>query len=177
MGRIIQELERSLPSLSKAVFSQSIDKLSDEKVVVRPVSTKTGIAYQAESFRNNKAFHRNLTADELLRYAGEALEGRYRQVLIVSQSGGGQFCLKVNGEYKRTGKAAALPLPGGAAAHDREKEYLLREGENIPAFVDRRFHTQDFKIVRAIQRALADNRLSSLSIVLTPDGRKRYASL
>ena len=109
MGRIIQELERSLPGLSKAVFSQSIDKLSDEKVVVRPVSTKTGIAYQAESFRNNKAFHRNLTADELLRYAGEALEGRYRQVLIVSQSGGGQFCLKVNGEYKRTGKAAALP--------------------------------------------------------------------
>lgn len=90
MGRIIQELERSLPGLSKAVFSQSIDKLSDEKVVVRPVSTKTGIAYQAESFRNNKAFHRNLTADELLRYAGEALEGRYRQVLIVSQSGGGR---------------------------------------------------------------------------------------
>ncbi len=73
MGRIIQELERSLPGLSKAVFSQSIDKLSDEKVVVRPVSTKTGIAYQAESFRNNKAFHRNLTADELLRYAGRSL--------------------------------------------------------------------------------------------------------
>ena len=44
MGRIIQELEHALPGLSKAVFSQSIDKLSDEKVVVRPVSTKTGIA-------------------------------------------------------------------------------------------------------------------------------------
>ena len=70
-------------------------------------------------------------------------------MLIVSQSGGGQFCLKVNGEYKRTGKAAALPLPGGAAAHDREKEYLLREGENIPAFVDLGVFTQDFKIVRA----------------------------
>ena len=149
MGRIIQELERSLPGLSKAVFSQSIDKLSDEKVVIRPVSTKTGIAYQAESFRNNKAFHRNLTADALLRYAEEELEGRYRQVLIVSQSGGGQFCLKVNGEYKRTGKAAALPLPGGAAAHDREKEYLLREGENIPAFVDLGVFTPDFKIVKA----------------------------
>ena len=149
MGRIIQELEHALPGLSKAVFSQSIDKLSDEKVVIRPVSTKTGIAYQAESFRNNKAFHRNLTADALLRYAEEELEGRYRQVLIVSQSGGGQFCLKVNGEYKRTGKAAALPLPGGAAAHDREKEYLLREGENIPAFVDLGVFTQDFKIVRA----------------------------
>ena len=86
MGRIIQELERSLPGLSKAVFSQSIDKLSDEKVVVRPVSTKTGIAYQAESFRNNKAFHRNLTADELLRYAGEALEGRYRQIRTPTRS-------------------------------------------------------------------------------------------
>ena len=73
MGRIIQELEHALPGLSKAVFSQRIDKLSDEKVVVRPVSTKTGIAYQAESFRNNKAFHRNLTADTLLRYAEEEL--------------------------------------------------------------------------------------------------------
>ena len=80
MGRIIQELERSLPGLSKAVFSQSIDKLSDEKVVVRPVSTKTGIAYQAESFRNNKAFHLHLTADELTERGRAVLPQGQRRV-------------------------------------------------------------------------------------------------
>ncbi len=70
-------------------------------------------------------------------------------MLIVSQSGGGQFCLKVNGEYKRTGKAAALPLPGGAAAHDREKRISPARGGEHPALVDLGVFTQDFKIVRA----------------------------
>ena len=106
MANLREELAAALPGLQKAVFSQPADKLSDQKVTVRPVRIKGKLSYQVERFRDNKAFHQNL--DD-----------------------------------------AALPRPGGDQAHNREKEYILREGENIPALVDLGVFTPDFKIVRS----------------------------
>lgn len=68
-------------------------------------------------------------------------------MLIVTDSGGTQYCLRTNGSYKKTGASAAVPRPGGG--HNREKEYILREGESIPALVDLGVFTQDYKIVRS----------------------------
>ena len=55
---------------------------------------------------------------------------------------------RADGSYKCTAsegaKRAAAPTE-----HNREKEYILREGENIPALVDLGVFTADFKIVRA----------------------------
>ena len=149
MGRLLQDLSAALPRLQKAVFSQPIDKLSDSKVILRPVSIKGELRYQAESFRDNKAYHKNYSEAELLSYAEAQLEGRYRQVLIAENTGSSQYNLKQNGSYKKTGSAAALPRPGGRSAHNREKEYILKEGENIPALVDLGVFTKDFKVVRS----------------------------
>ena len=149
MGRLLQELEAALPQLQKAVFSQPIDKLSDSKVILRPVMLKGELKYQAEAFRDNKAYHKNYSDFELLRYAENELEGRYRQVLIADNSGSSQYNLKQNGSYKKTGSSASVPRPGGPASHNREKEYILKEGENIPALVDLGVFTKDFKVVRS----------------------------
>ena len=149
MGRLLQELEAALPQLQKAVFSQPIDKLSDSKVILRPVMLKGELKYQVESFRENKAYHKNYSDSELLGYVENELEGRYRQVLIADNSGSSQYNLKQNGSYKKTGSSASVPRPGGVAAHNREKEYILKEGENIPALVDLGVFTKDFKVVRS----------------------------
>lgn len=43
-----------------------------------------------------------------------------------------------------------MPRPAGETlSHNREKEYILREGENIPALVDLGVFTPDFRIVKA----------------------------
>ena len=149
MGRLTQELSAALPELSKAVFSQPADKLSDTKVIIRPVNIRGESLYQAESFRDNKAYHKNYSDTELLSYVENQLEGRYRQVLIQSGSESRQFVLKQNGSYKKSGSSAAVPRPGGSTAHNREKEYILKEGENIPALVDLGVFTRDFKVVRS----------------------------
>lgn len=149
MGKLSQELEAALHSLSKAVFSQPVDKLACQKVTVRPVLMKNTIYYQVERFQNNKAFHQNLDGQQLLRLMETELEGCYRQVLIVTDSESRQYVLRQNGSYKKSGSAPSLPKPGGVQAHNREKEYILREGENIPALVDLGVFTKDFKIVRA----------------------------
>jgi SAM-dependent methyltransferase len=70
-------------------------------------------------------------------------------VLIVTAQESAQYVLKQNGSYRKSGKAASLPRPGGVQSHNREKEYILSEGENIPALVDLGVFTKDLKIVRS----------------------------
>lgn len=149
MARITQELATALPGLSKAVFSQPTDKSAAPKVELRPLILKGEWVYQAERFENNKAFHQNLTEDALLRWAEENLEGKYRQALIVTETESRQYILKRDGSYKKTGGGAVVARPAAAQGHNREKDYILREGENIPALVDLGVFTRDFKIVRA----------------------------
>ena len=148
MARLLTDFEAALPSLSKAVFSQPIDKTNDQKINIRPVMLKGQLQYQLERFRDNKAFHKNVSGDELVKIVGNELEGRYRQALVVTTAETIQYSMKANGTYKRHA-TASVPLPGKIQSHNREKEYILKEGENIPALVDLGVFTQVFKIVRA----------------------------
>lgn len=148
MARLLTDFESALPALSKAVFSQPIDKTDNQKVNIRPVLLKGELRYQLESFRDNKAFHRNVTGEELLKTVENQLESRYRQALVVTDKETIQYSMKRDGSYKRHA-TASLPLPGKVQSHNREKEYILKEGENIPALVDLGVFTADFKIVRA----------------------------
>ena len=148
MARLLTDFEAALPTLSKAVFSQPTDKTDDQKISIRPVLLKGELRYQLESFRDNKAFHRNVTAEELLKTVESTLESRYRQALVVTDTETVQYSMKRDGSYKRHA-TASVPLPGKIQSHNREKEYILKEGENIPALVDLGVFTADFKIVRA----------------------------
>ena len=148
MARLITDLSSCLDSLTKAVFSQPIDSTDYTKVTVRAVTIRAQAGFQVEQFRDNKAFHRNVTPEELLKLVQQELEGRYRQVLLVTPEQSSQYCLKVNGSYKKS-VSAGVPMPAASRSHNREKSYILKEGENIPALVDLGVFTPDMKIVRA----------------------------
>ena len=148
MARLLTDFEVALPTLSKAVFSQPVDKTDNQKVSIRPVMLRGELWYQLESLKDNKAFHRNVTGEELLNVVADQLESRYRQALVVTNAETIQYSMKRDGSYKRHA-TASVPLPGKVQSHNREKEYILKEGENIPALVDLGVFTQDFKIVRA----------------------------
>lgn len=149
MARVYQELEQALPGLSKAVYSQPAEPLAAPKVTVRPLVIKGRACYQIETFKDSKAYHKNVEAEELLLLAEKELEGRYRQVLLVSGRESAQYVLRQRGDYKKSSSSPSLPRPGGGESHNKAKEYILREGENIPALVDLGIFTQDFKIVRS----------------------------
>ena len=148
MARLITDLSSCLDSLTKAVFSQPIDSTDYTKITVRAVTIRGQAGFQVEQFRDNKAFHRNLTPEELLKLVQQELEGRYRQVLLVTPEQSSQYCLKVNGSYKKS-VSAGIAMPAASRSHNREKSYILKEGENIPALVDLGVFTPDMKIVRA----------------------------
>ena len=150
MPTLKNELSAALPQLTKAVFSQGADGAEYDKVTIRPIRLGGRLSFQAEGLRDNKAFHLNMDEEALLRFADESLDGRYRQVLLVQTGGSAQYVLKRDGSYRKSGKSS-VPRPGGerAVSHDREKRYLLAEGENIPALVDLGVFTPDMHIVKA----------------------------
>ena len=121
MARLLTDFEAALPHLTKAVFSQPIDKTDYQKVNIRPVLLKGELRYQLERFRDNKAFHQNLTADALLKLTENELESRYRQALVVTDTETIQYSMKANGSYKRHA-TSSVPLPGKVQSHNREKE-------------------------------------------------------
>ena len=79
------ELESALPALTKAVFSQPIDKTADARLTVRPLTLRGERRYQVERQRGAQAFHENLDGEGLLRLCREELDGRYRQALLVTE--------------------------------------------------------------------------------------------
>ena len=157
MPTLKTDLALALPDLNKAVFSQPTAAALWTKLSIRPVKLKGRLAFQTEGIRDNKAYHQNLDEQALLRLFDEELDGRYRQVLITTGSEASQYVLKRDGSYKRSARAlAARPASSGDTApegqpenHNRQKSYLLSEGENIPALVDLGVFTPDFRIVKA----------------------------
>ncbi len=145
---LTNELSAALDRLSKAVFSQPLDKSAEQKLTVRPLQHKGRRLFQVERQRGAQAFHQNLEGEALLALCADQLDGRYRQALIVTEESAAQYSLRQNGLYKKSG-GAALPRPAGIQGHDREKQYLLREGEAIPALVDLGVFTPDYRIVKA----------------------------
>jgi len=149
MADIAKDLSALLPGLTKCVFSQPVSKESPVKLAVHPVRLKTGIVYQLERFSGTKVFHVNLSADELLTLVRSELCGSYRQVLIVSGSSSRQYVLKNDGSYKCTARAAVAAPARTVEDHNRQKQYILNEGDRIPALVDLGVFTPDYKIVKA----------------------------
>lgn len=142
----------AMPGLAKAVFSQPLDSAEYSKVIIRPVQIKNETLFQAECFKEGKAFHRNLDESAAAAFVRDDLSGIYRQVLITTGSTADQYVLQRSGAYKRSGRSA-VPRPSGAdgeaAAHNRAKTYILPEGEPVPALVDLGVFTPDYKIVKS----------------------------
>lgn len=178
VSRLSADFENALAELIKAVLSQPIDELSDTKITIRPIVSKSGRAYQLERFRGTKVFHENLDADALRKLFRSELDGRYRQALIVTSDSTAQYSRKLNGSYKRS-VSASVPKPGVLGSHNREKIYILAEGENIPALVDLGVFSADFHIVKAKYNKYKQiNRFIELvDQELSKDGRRKLTIL
>ncbi len=141
------DLAARLDILRKAVFSSPLEKEADSRVTVRPLLLKGKAFFQFAYQRGAQELHRNVAKGELLP-AAEELCGKYRSVVLCTENETRQYVLRRDGTYKCSGKSLAA-RGETELAHNREKQYLLCEGENIPALVDLGVFTKDFKIVRA----------------------------
>lgn len=149
MKNMMSELEREKSSLSRIILSSPEKKASlPEKISICGRLDKTGaLSYLAEEQHGKKAFHKPLSPDEMPLYVEKALEEhRFRQVNLFSDLGEIAYRISKKGKVSRTVNHKAAKI-APAAGHNREKNYLIREGDHVPFLVDLGVFTKDRRVV------------------------------
>ena len=134
----------------KVILSNKKDKsYAYNKAVIAPIVLKNKPAWQLTLYTGKQAFQENiLTHDTLLQRTEELFENYYKQLNILGtsedielrQSKKGKL---LEGHHKHASLTIA-PTP-----HNRVKNYLITEKDQIPALIDMGVMTKEGKIVHA----------------------------
>ena len=148
MDAIGELFATALPTLQKAVFSAPLNK--GEGVPSKIVLERRGDIFFAEEFRGGKAFHEKVPAEATGDFAERCMaRGRFRQMNLFSKEKETFVRISKNGRVTQKSHALATPLPE-RVSHNREKHYLICEGDPIPFLVDLGIFTKDYKVVRSM---------------------------
>lgn len=118
-----------------------------QSIKIRPVIIKGNMIYQETVLKNNQVFHTNYNREQILHRITETIFD-FRQMHWVKQDEVGSALISKKG--KITSKVKKQQYKGeNSFSHNRQKQYLLQEGECIPFLVDLGVMTKEGKIVRA----------------------------
>ncbi len=147
MSNILTDLTENIDNIVKAVLSQPTKEAEYTKITVKPVMIKGSLRFQLERFRDNKVYHLNLQKEQFIPWFEENADLKYKQILITEKERSVHYHLKgINYGKKASENKTKKDVP---LSHNREKAYILKEGENIPALVELGVFTPDFRIVKA----------------------------
>lgn len=137
--------------LIRMIISNPVEKQGMSKVKIRPLKQKDLLLFQAEELVGNQAFHKNLTKEECADYAADLLAGTFRQLELESAKGQVRVLISKKGvpgiKMKRNPqKITALPV---VTDHNRQKNYILKEGTPIPFLVDLGVMSENGTIIKS----------------------------
>ena len=139
--------------LEMVVLSNPVAGEGIQKVKMKPVALKGEVFFQAEEFKGNQAFHRNLSAEEAVLYIQDCLQGQFRQAEVKSQLGSGTVLVSKKGtmtvKYRSKKMNAGSMAVSQVSEHNRKKRYLLEEGTPVEWLVDLGIMTKEGQIVRS----------------------------
>lgn len=151
----MSELQQYIQSMLKAeiqkiIISNPITKSENYKKIIIEHKGKT---YQISKYTEKQVFHENVSLEELSDRCVDLAENHYKQIngmsateehiILISKKG------KCNYKVKKTA-TDAVKLSGTAKGHNRQKNYILKEGMNIEPLVDMGVFTKDGKVVNAM---------------------------
>ncbi|MGC6177952.1 class I SAM-dependent methyltransferase [Lacrimispora sp. 38-1] len=151
-SRLTEALREYLDEfLVRIIISNPVEKQGMSKVKIRPLKQKDLMLFQAEELIGNQAFHKNLSKEECADYAADLLDGTFRQLELESSKGQVRILISKKGipdiKSKRIPqKITAVPA---VTEHNRQKNYILKEGTPIPFLVDLGVMTENGTIIRS----------------------------
>lgn len=118
------------------------------RVTLRQVVIGKNVCFQAEKFKGNQVFHENVAMQNLATWVENNVEFVYKQVCVVLADADVTYLFS-NGKCKRLfkGTQSKSTTIGGA---NHVKNYLINEGDDVPALVDLGVFTREGKIVRTM---------------------------
>lgn len=116
------------------------------KVSVRPYQSAEGVKYQFEYTVKAQVKHRNITADKLVEEIAALLTDYFTQCMVYGRENDyhiNYFNGKIKAKTMPPSKKVSIK------AHNKKKEYILNEGENIDFLIYLGVMTQDGRVVKA----------------------------
>lgn len=134
--------------IKKLAFSDRKDKAYEySKITARPYQTKSGIKWQLEKHKNNQVFHENLSEKDFLLWCEDAGKTAFKQACLTAEGTTVQYTIFPD---KTKRKVTGNDIKSvETAQHNKDKNYILPQGSNIPALVDLGVFSKDFTVVKS----------------------------
>ncbi len=132
----------------QAVLSNPRDKERVLKIKVRPLLKKEELLFQIETFRGVQVFHENLAPAEAVECLLEWMENM-KQMQLETRSHVHTVLISKKGKVTIRSKAHKVAKEQASLTHNREKQYILKEGTPVPFLEDLGVMTKEGKVVHS----------------------------
>ena len=148
MKNLKEYLEEQInETLIQAVLSAGRKADGPSKVKIRPVKLKDQICYQASALEGTKVFHKNYDREQMLAYLEAELSGNFGQLQCQGALMDGVVLVSKKGKMTIKEKHHAVRENVQIQAHNRVKQYILKEGIPVPFLTDLGVMTEKGKII------------------------------
>lgn len=136
----------------KLILSNKREKIFEyNKVIIKPVVIKGKACFQCESFTDKQAFHKTIEREELCDYIICELDSNFKQLDGIMKNK--TFSVKVSkkDKYLYSEKKTSFESRESivASSHNREKNYILKQGSYVPALYDLGVISKDGKVINS----------------------------
>ncbi len=139
--------------IKRIIISKPAAKSSEYKKIDIQLKESGHKSYQISKYTDKQVFHENISEKELPEKTQEIVMGSepFRQVNIWTEGNEHFFLISKKGEVtakKRSlGNEEKAPV---STFHNREKKYIISEGQQVAPLVDMGVFTKDGKVVRSM---------------------------
>lgn len=148
MKNLREYLEEQInEDLIQAVLSGSRSASGPSRVKIRPVKLKNQICYQASATEGTKIFHKNYTQEQLIEYLEKEITDHFGQFQARGRRLDGMVLVSKKGKMTVKTKKHPVSEPVQIQAHNRVKQYILKEGVPVPFLEDLGVMNEKGKII------------------------------
>ena len=145
LSELIENIKKN--KFIKIVFS---DKQNGDfnKIIIKPLLLKSGKNIQIESFKENKAFHKNIELNNIQKIENilkEYIEN-FKQILLQIENLDISFIKKKENFVKKENKNNLIK---NSNEHNKKKQYILNEGDKIDFLIELGLMSVEGKILKS----------------------------
>ena len=145
LGRLLQNMIDE--KLVQAVLSNSRNSAWGDKLKLRPVLLKDKLMFQSTRYTGTQVFHQNHSAEEACGLIGELMQSQFRQCEITARDRSATVLVSKKGKTTVKVRQTACEIPR-ELSHNREKQYILKEGCPVDFLVGLGVQTPEGRITK-----------------------------
>lgn len=131
----------------KTVISKPAKKSIDYKKIVIENKEKY---YQVAKYTEKQVFHENLNTNEAIDFCLTALEADYKQLNSWTNTHEHMLMLSKKGKPSYKKKQLSSACTHISTQHNRQKNYIIQEGSDVPPLIDMGVFTKEGKVVHSM---------------------------